>query len=341
VSAPLDLEEVAMPRKDGSLSDKRQLQRLPQRPEVWQVDARQVGATALANAQAARPWLIVVVSSTEEQILAFDLSRQAPTGEQVWHTLARAMAEPADGTPRRPAHVQVPPAAWTAGLLPAVEGVGVEWTQVGPLEGVDGFFEELAEQLQGQRQPGLLDMPGVSPDAVGRFFEAAALYYRQAPWRKVGERTVKVECPRLESGPWYAILMGQGGVAAGLVLYDSLATLDRLQQGDLSDEESARLTSALAVVFGEEAELAEADSEAARRYGWQVAGPDAYPSVYRKEPGLSTRPPLAWELGLLEGCLRAAPEFVKARKPRGVTPLRVTVPVATGELPLTLSWVRD
>ena len=38
--------------------------------------------------------------------------------------------------------------------------------------------------------------------------------------------------------------------------------------------------------------------------------PDAYPEVYHKEQGLSLRPPLAWELELVEGCLRAVPEFV-------------------------------
>ena len=35
-----------------------------------------------------------------------------------------------------------------------------------------------------------------------------------------------------------------------------------------------------------------------------MAGPEACPWIVRNEPGLSVRPPLAWELQLMEGCLR-------------------------------------
>lgn len=91
----------------------------------------------------------------------------------------------------------------------------------------------------------------------------------------------------------------------GLVLYDSLETLQRIQQGNLSDEENARLSAGLTVV-GEKNDLVPADGEAAKKHAWRVAAPNAYPSVYRMEQGLSMRPPLAWELQLLEGWRVAA-----------------------------------
>jgi hypothetical protein len=174
---------------------------------------------------------------------------------------------------------------------------------------------------------------------VKGLFEAAAFYYRQAPWKKIGERTMKVECLKFDSGPWYAVTMGEAGLTVGLVLYDSLETLERIRRGDLSDEESGRLTSALAVIFSGKEDLSEADLEAVEQYRWKVAGPKAYPSIYRKERGLTMRPPLAWEVELLEGCLRAIPEFVKAPKKRRPAPTKINVPVATGELALVLSWV--
>ena len=72
---------------------------------------------------------------------------------------------------------------------------------------------------------------------------------------------------------------------------------------------------------------------------WDI--PDAYPEVFHKERGLSMRPPLAWELELLEGCLRAVPAFVIRRRQDDPAGEEVAVPVASGELKLVLSWVAE
>ena len=52
------------------------------------------------------------------------------------------------------------------------------------------------------------------------------------------------------------------------------------------------------------------------------------------------RPPLAWELQLLEGCLRGIPEFVR-KKTRRLGLLALAVPTAAGELALELSWADE
>jgi hypothetical protein len=67
---------------------------------------------------------------------------------------------------------------------------------------------------------------------------------------------------------------------------------------------------------------------AAEKHGWTVAGPEAYPMVIRINPGLAMRPPLVWELELLEGCLRTIPDFLTGEKG-----------IALGEPPMRLSWV--
>ena len=98
---------------------------------------------------------------------------------------------------------------------------------------------------------------------------------------------------------------------------------------------------ALTLLFGDETEISVLDLEAVRRHGWEVAGPEAYPSIFRKERGMTVRPPLAWELELMEGCLRAIPAFVARHRPDDLSEHRMTVPVASGTLTLTLSWVED
>jgi hypothetical protein len=278
--------------------------------------------------------MTVVVSRTDDHVLGFEFSHEEPTVDRVWQTLLKAMQEPAAGEPHRPTEVQLTKEDWATGLRPRLQNINVECQVV---ETLDQSDEELSGHLE-QREPGLLDMPGVTPEAVGSFFDAAALFFEQAPWNRTGERPIQVECGQFKSGPWYAIVMGQGGMTKGLVLYDSLETLQRIQQGNLSDEENARLSAGLSVVFGEKDDLVPADIEAFEKHAWRVAGSDAYPSVYRMEPGLSMRPPLAWELQLLEACLRGIPEFVR-KKSRRLEPLPITVPTACGELPLVVSWV--
>jgi hypothetical protein len=283
--------------------------------------------------------MVVVLSRTEDQVLAFELSQERPTLPEVWQTLLKAMREPAAGEPHRPSEVQVREEEQAGALRPSLEAINVACTPAEGLDEIDAVFEGLSGHLQlaGADQPGLLEMPGLTPEAVGSFFDAARQFYAQAPWKRTGERPIRVECDKFTSGPWFAVLMGQGGMTSGLALYDSLESLHRIQQGDLSEEENARLTSALAVVFGEREDLPAGDLAAAIEHGWQIAGPHAYPSVYRMEPGLSMRSPLPWELELLEGCLRAIPEFVR-KKTRRLEPFAITVPVASGELALVLSW---
>jgi hypothetical protein len=107
----------------------------------------------------------------------------------------------------------------------------------------------------------------------------------------------------------------------------------------MTNQGHARQSVATTVIFSEEVDLPLADVQAARRHGWQVRRADAWPLVMHKERGLSHRPPLAWELALLEGCLRAVPEFVRRRPQDDPAPEEMTVPVASGELKLVLSWV--
>jgi hypothetical protein len=319
--------------------DRDHLEELPQRFDVWQVDARQVAAEVRVGDHTVQPWMVVVLSRTDDLVLAFELSHERPTVPEVWQTLRRAMQEPAAGDPHRPSEVQVSGEKQAEALRRHLQAINVECSAAEALDEIDEVFEELSSQLRlsGGTQPGLLQVPGMTLEAVGSFFDAAALYYEQTPWKKVGERPIRVECDKFTSGPWFAVLMGQGGMTSGLALYDSLQALHRIQKGDLSDEESARITSALAVVFGDREDLPDEDLEAAEEHGWRVAGRHAYPSVYRMEPGLSMRSPLPWELELLDGCLRAIPEFVR-KKTRRLEPLSITVPVASGELAFVLSW---
>jgi len=90
-------------------------------------------------------------------------------------------------------------------------------------------------------------------------------------------------------------------------------------------------------MFSEAFEMPVRDLDATEKYGWPVAGPEAFPLVIHINPGFAIRPPLAWELELLEGCLRAIPDFVTEKN----AVLVKTVAAVSRELTARLSWVGE
>ena len=315
---------------------------LPQEYDVWQADFRQLPNWIRIGGKPTRPWVILVTSVSQEQVLAHEMPEDTPSAALLWDLLVQAMQHPATGTPHRPTEVQVRPDERWEALKPHLEEINVGQTEAEELEQMEALFQAMCEEVCGKPKPGLLDMPGVTPAQVGCFYEAAAFFFQKAPWKKVGyEAAIQVKCDRFQSGLWYAVLMGQSGLSIGLALYEDLKVLRRLWAGARGDEENARRTVATSVTFGEEWDIPVADLEAAQKHGWQVARPDAYPEIFHKERGLSIRPPLAWELELIEGCLRTVPEFVNQHHQDDPAKEEFTVSVVSGELKLVLSWVVD
>jgi len=321
---------------------KERLQHLSQVFDVWQADFRPTPQWIRIGGEPVRPLVVLITSRSDDLILAHEIIDEPPSSDLLWDVLAEAMSKPAAGEAHRPTELQVRSDQRWDKLKPHLDEIGITVVPTEELDQLDAVFSDMARHLTGDAPPALLEMPGTKPEQVAGFYRAAARFYRRAPWRKLGyETAIKVECDRFESGPWYAVVMGQSGLTFGMALYDDLKTLEKLWAGAMSDEQSARETVALTVTFDDETAIPAADLDAGRRLGWEVAGPAAYPSIFRKERGLSMRPPLAWELELMAGCLRAVPAFVARHRPDEMSRHTITVPVASGDLSLILSWVED
>ncbi len=320
---------------------KERLKRAPQMPDVWQAGARQVPDWIVIAGRRTRPWMLLVASETMDLVLAHNLVEDEPSAEQLWDLVASAIKKPLAGPPHRPRTLRVSTeGAWPA-LQEDITELGIDVDTTTPLELLNGMFDEVGRQVAGEGEPAMLDTPGVTPELLRGFYQAAADYYRAAPWRSLGyEATIEIKSDRFPGGPWYAVVMGQSGLTFGVALYEDLTLLSRLRRGELSDEENARETVALTVTFGDETDVPVADAEAVHEHGFALASSTAYPSFYRKEKGLSMRPPLPWEVELMEAVLRAIPRFVAGHPtPPGTETL--TVPAAAGEVTLTLTWVEE
>jgi hypothetical protein len=271
--------------------------------------------------------------------LAQKVFTEEPARGHLWDTLVQAMQHPREGEPHRPTELQVRASEPWEPLRPHLDEVGVKLVAVEKLDELDELFALLSERVIGKPRPGLLEMPNVKPEQVAAFYVAAAHFFRHAPWRKLGyETAIRVECDRFTGGPWYAVVMGQSGLAQGLAVYEDRKMLQKMWQGGASTDENTWHSVGLSVIFGEEVDLPLADAEAARRYGWTVARDDAHPWVVHKDRGKSFRRPLAWELELLTACLRTVPQLVERRPQDDPTVEEMTAPLSSGEIKLTLSW---
>lgn len=181
-------------------------------------------------------------------------------------------------------------------------------------------------------------MNDITPAKARDFYRAAARFYRESPWRSAGaDEPIKVKCEPLEGGPRFAIVVGRKGKVKGLWLCDDWKTCLLIERGDYRTvAEHLRYT---ALHFGGRTEVSPDDLEKIRRHGFEVAGPTAFPSILRKEPGEDFHSPDAGELELLEACLFVIPDFLKRAEDRKPDVYGYAFEGMTGKMTLDLSWV--
>jgi tetratricopeptide (TPR) repeat protein len=308
---------------------------LPQRVgEIWQADVERLPVWLQVAGEPTRPWVSLVAEVHSEAILATEIATDEPADDWLLKGAWQALCSPAVGEAHRPGVIHVASDRQREILAAHLERLGVQCVTSSDLRCVRRLIGELAAHLGGpQQRTALIHSPGVTPAQLGGFFEAAALFFRARPWREIpGDSVIRVACERFDSGPWYAVVMGQSGIEQGLALYEDAQLLRTLLRGELSDEDSRRRTSAISVTYGEAFDISPEDLDAAEEHGWSVAGPEAYPCVWRVNPGMALRTPLKWELELLEGCLRAIPDFLRQQVRKAEIPVTISSDPSTIQL---------
>jgi len=316
---------------------------LPQTVETWGLLATRLRAwIAVAGQLAQRPFLVLALDLDHDRILYHNLLEQPPTSEDVERALAEAMTKPARGSgkPRRPTTVRLADPELAQALAPALERVGVAG-EAGPLPELEAAVRLLEEHLRGDQpeHPSLLSVPGATPEMVGSLFAAAAGFYRAAPWVQLNNgQTFALQAPAGSGPRWIASVMGNGGMEYGLAVYQSWAAFEKAFAGVGDPREL--LSGQLAVWYGGPEILPFDEFEAAERYGWDVAGSQAYPMpVLMITPERLDRPS-AGQLRWLEAALRAIPQLVQGHlRPAAAgeyQPFETTLSVTTAEGPVAV-----
>lgn len=292
--------------------DDDEIRTLPQEgDEAWQADVRRMPLWVQEQGRRVRPWMILVTDATNDAILAHQVTIDEPAPELLWGQVTAAIAQPMQGVPHRPGIVQLYTATGLRFIQSRLETIGIRCEVRDDLDHIDYVVEKFSERRGADVAPPALVDAGIEQILLGRFFEAAAAFYRLAPWRLVaGDTPIEVVCRELSARPWYAVVMGQSGVELGLALYDDLAVLRSILKQVLSESQTAGRTSAISLAFGEPFEMPIRDLDSIERHGWPVAAPEAYPCVLRIHPEMRLESPKPQELELLEAALRTIPGFL-------------------------------
>jgi hypothetical protein len=316
--------------------------KLPQRLETWCLAVRELRIwIAPDNEKPYRPFCAIFYNIDKDLIQGFPIFPAAPTPEQVLEALFEVMLSRPPGSlqrPHRPKRIHFEDENLADALSSPLEEIGVTAVFQPAEEVIDELIEELEDRMGGGPDyPGLLTQKDVVPELLGDVFEAAAHFFRVAPWvhlTNVQSLAIKVGRERKYR---YVIVMGNGGVEYGLSLYKTWD--DLVLQFSPADYPLERISSRGAnVFFYEDITMVPFDDlEAIDRYGWEVASEEGYPVpvIYTRDG--DTKRPDRKDLLWYEAAMRAICEFVpahlKPNKEGDYDPVKVTFKVSTHEGP--------
>jgi tetratricopeptide (TPR) repeat protein len=229
----------------------------------------------------------------------------------------------------RPCALRVGDPALAAALRDALAGTGTSVDLVEDLPVVSEFFDELAAETAADDVPAALSAPGVTPDRLRAFAEAAKAFFEAAPWRHLDDGDLlEVEQPKAGRGLTLFAVMGSAGQQFGLGFFSSAAKYRALLDG-ATPEEFVKDGSEWVVYFSPGWETPLADVIAWDRLQLPLASAHAYPAAMRLHLDGAAQRPDASRLAYLEGLLHVLAETTEAEMDTGRWTR--TVPTADGQ----------
>jgi len=313
--------------------------KLPQRQEIWYLAVRELRVWITPpDEEPYRPFGSLVVNLDQGIIQGFETYPSPPTPDQVIETLFDKMRNQPSGVsqrPHRPKQIHFEDKILYEAMASALEEIGVSAVFRPAEEIADEILSDLAVHLMGgpAEIPGLLSQEGVAPAQVEALFEAAAQYYRAAPWVHLTNIQPLAIQVASETAPRYVVVMGNGGVEYGLALYKQWD--DLLLQFDLVDHPLEMLPKegAHSLFFGDITLVPFDDLDAIEAYGWEVVDEEGYPvpAVFTQDGGAQRpdRIDLLWYEAAMRAILQFVPAHLKSDDQGDYHPAKVELTIST------------
>lgn len=297
-----------------------------------------------------RPYGCFLYSPGRDVIVGGGLELEPPTAGAVFALLLNGMASPTDSSglrPQRPLHIGFVDPELAKAIRPRLAplGVGVQAMALPDILRQNiGKLEADLRARSGPEVPGLLSVPGVTPDLVHGLFAAAADFYRSEPWLVLeGEQQLAVRVPP-EPGFRYTQVLGYAGMEYGLSMFRAWEDMERFGAALDGGEPWIPPEGMHSLLFDDPTLIPLADLDGIEAHAWPLASHTAIPlpMVYKgkREGGRPSCNDLRW----YEAALRAIPAFVRDHlKPDGhadFLPAEVTfrVPCHSGQIAVTVRY---
>lgn len=282
---------------------------------------------------------------SDEFIIGSALGEPTLTPLQIKESLQTAISRPMVGSPAVPSRIRVDNDALVEILAPQFPMITFS---SGPTPEIDGFEEKMREDmLEGVGPPSMLDT-ALPSGAIASFFKAAAELYKAKPWDFVphDECLFSVTIEHLDISNGVLCVIGQQGESFGLIFFENIAHYEQYrlmieQIHTTGVPDVVPLHTALSYDNG-----AELDPELRKEIstnGWEVAGAQAYPSLFSPGPDKMLRPLFQADYTLFEclcralvQCSRKKQPWVKAWSGRSTHSKLIKADTFTGEIEISL-----
>lgn len=258
--------------------------------QIWEIDWRTVDTWVPdpKTRQPVQPWMILVGAPADGVIRGQQLSMTAPTENMIARVLAESILNPMHGEVSRPTVLIVRQLSNRMEIEKTADSVGCD-VIVDDCQLLDHVHKTLQENNVGSGPQfcALIQLPDVTAEMIGDFFEASAEYYKSRIFTRVkAELTVEISCPELMPKTFVAVTMGQMGQEIGIMFFDDPKTVRLMFKSEHEDpEQNAQMMKGIGYSIDAQDTLHPADVAAAEQFGWPVPSSETWPSLYYIENG--------------------------------------------------------
>lgn len=248
-------------------------------------------------------------------VIGMDTARPGLLIHRIAAHFRQTTLQPIIGPARRPTRVRVA-SPEIAATLRAALGDTLD-VVCAPTPEVDAIFAAMVQRMNVESAIETYLTPEISEGAMAAFFSAAADLFRVKPWSIVPSDQSLLSITVEELGVRDAVIstVGQAGESLGVLFFSDIAAFDAYLEVAAAMEhgEQPDLTPHFSINFDTCAGLAAAALEEIEEYGWEVAGPSAYPSMIVVDEGVVRSAPTADQLTLGEVIALALAEVLSEK----------------------------